>query len=57
MLLWVSPICWIAEGADEIESEEKATMLEIINTNNELFLKLVNDVGNIPFGFGQLILI
>lgn len=34
----------IAEGADEIEPEEKATMLEIINTNNELLLKLVNDV-------------
>ena len=33
-----------AEGADEIEPEEKATMLEIINTNNELLLKLVNDV-------------
>ncbi|HJA54788.1 MAG TPA: HAMP domain-containing histidine kinase [Candidatus Bacteroides intestinigallinarum] len=34
----------IAEGADEIEPEEKAIMLEIINTNNELLLKLVNDV-------------
>ena len=34
----------IAEGADEIEPEEKATMLEIINTNNELLLKQVNDV-------------
>ena len=34
----------ITEGADEIEPEEKAAMLEIINTNNELLLKLVNDV-------------
>lgn len=34
----------ITEGADEIEPEEKAIMLEIINTNNELLLKLVDDV-------------
>lgn len=34
----------IGEGADDIEPEEKATMLKIINTNNELLLKLVNDV-------------
>ena len=34
----------IGEGADEIEPEEKMSMLEIINSNNELLLKLVNDV-------------
>lgn len=34
----------IGEGSDEIEPEEKAVMLELINTNNELLLKLVNDV-------------
>ena len=34
----------IGEGADEIEAEEKAVMLELINTNNELLLKLVNDI-------------
>lgn len=34
----------IGEGADEIEPEEKAAMLEIVNSNNELLLKLVNDV-------------
>ena len=32
------------EGADEISPEEKAHMLQIINNNNELLLKLVNDV-------------
>lgn len=30
--------------ADEIEPEEKAAMIEIVNNNNELLLKLVNDV-------------
>lgn len=34
----------VGEGADEIEPEEKAAMLEIVNSNNELLLKLVNDV-------------
>lgn len=34
----------VGEGADEIEPEEKAVMLEIVNNNNELLLKLVNDV-------------
>ena len=34
----------IGEGADEIEPEEKAAMIEIVNNNNELLLKLVNDV-------------
>lgn len=32
------------ENADEIEPEEKATMLELINHNNDLLLKLINDV-------------
>lgn len=47
----------VGEGSDEISAEEKETMLEIINSNNELLLKLVNDIleishldtGNIPF--------
>lgn len=34
----------VGEGADEISPEEKADMLEIINHNNGLLLKLVNDV-------------
>ena len=34
----------VGEGGDEIEPEEKKAMLEIINRNNELLLKLVNDV-------------
>ena len=34
----------LGEGADEIEPEEKAAMLDIVNNNNELLLKLVNDV-------------
>ena len=34
----------VGEGADEIAPEEKATMLELVNHNNELLLKLVNDV-------------
>ncbi|WP_294551877.1 ATP-binding protein [uncultured Bacteroides sp.] len=34
----------VGEGAGEIEPEEKTAMLEIINNNNELLLKLVNDV-------------
>ena len=37
-------ILLIGEGADEIEPEEKAAMIEIVNNNNELLLKLVNDV-------------
>lgn len=34
----------VGEGADELSPEEKTGMLEIINNNNELLLKLVNDV-------------
>lgn len=34
----------IGEGADEIEPEEKAVMIEIVNNNTDLLLKLVNDV-------------
>ena len=34
----------VGEGGDEIEPEEKKAMLEIINRNNELLLKLINDV-------------
>ena len=34
----------VGEGGDESEPEEKKAMLEIINRNNELLLKLVNDV-------------
>ena len=34
----------VGEGGDEIEPDEKKAMLEIINRNNELLLKLVNDV-------------
>lgn len=47
----------VGEGSDELSEEEKETMLEIVNSNNELLLKLVNDVleishldtGNMPF--------
>jgi len=34
----------IGEGSDEIDREEKESMLEIINRNNELLLKLINDM-------------
>ena len=34
----------VGEGSDEIEPEERAVMLEIVNNNNDLLLKLVNDV-------------
>lgn len=34
----------IGEGSDEIDQEEKESMLEIINRNNELLLKLINDM-------------
>ena len=34
----------VGEGADEIEPEEREAMLELINRNNELLLKLINDV-------------
>lgn len=34
----------VGEAADEIDPEEKATMIEIINNNTGLLLKLVNDV-------------
>lgn len=34
----------VGEGSDEIEPEERAAMLEIVNNNNDLLLKLVNDV-------------
>ncbi len=33
-----------SEYADEIDQEEKESMLEIINLNNELLLKLINDM-------------
>lgn len=34
----------IGEGSEEIDPDEKASMLDIINHNNELLLKLINDV-------------
>ncbi len=34
----------LGEGSEEIDPDEKASMLEIINHNNELLLKLINDV-------------
>lgn len=34
----------LSEEASEIDPEEKASMLELVNHNNELLLKLVNDV-------------
>ena len=34
----------VGEGSDEIEPEERAVMLEIVNNNNDLLLKLVDDV-------------
>lgn len=34
----------VGEGGDEIEPDERKVMLESINRNNELLLKLVNDV-------------
>lgn len=34
----------VGEAADEIEPEEKASMLDLVNHNNELLLKLVNDI-------------
>lgn len=34
----------IGKGADEIEPDEKAAMIEIVNNNTDLLLKLVNDV-------------
>lgn len=34
----------VGEDADEIPPEEKSAMLELVNHNNELLLKLVNDV-------------
>lgn len=47
----------VGEGADEIDPEERADMLNIINHNNELLLKLINDMveisrldsGNVDF--------
>lgn len=33
-----------SNDADEIDEEEKANMLEIINHNNDLLLKLINDI-------------
>lgn len=46
----------LGEGSEEIDPDEKASMLEIINHNNELLLKLINDVLEFPprfrkFGF------
>lgn len=34
----------VGEGGDEIDPEEKSAMLNLINHNNELLLKLINDV-------------
>lgn len=34
----------VGEGSDQIDPEEKAMMLELVNHNNDLLLKLVNDV-------------
>ena len=34
----------LGESSEEIDPDEKASMLEIINHNNELLLKLINDV-------------
>lgn len=34
----------VGEGSDEIEPEEKEEMLQIINLNNDLLLKLVEDI-------------
>lgn len=34
----------LSEGAEEIEPEERESMLEIVNRNNTLLLKLINDV-------------
>lgn len=34
----------LVESADEIDQDEKKSMLEILNHNNELLLKLINDV-------------
>ena len=47
----------VGEGADEMDPDEKASLLDIINRNNDILLKLVNDVleisrldsGNIDF--------
>lgn len=51
----------VGEGSNEIDSAEKESMLEIINHNNELLLKLINDVleisrldsGNMDFEIEQ----
>lgn len=34
----------VGEEADKLDPEEKATMLELVNHNNDLLLKLINDV-------------
>ena len=34
----------VGEGGEDMDPDEKASMLEIINRNNEILLKLVNDV-------------
>ena len=34
----------VGDGADEIAPEERAVMLELVNHNSELLLKLINDV-------------
>lgn len=34
----------MGEAADEIDPDERASMVELINHNNELLLKLINDV-------------
>lgn len=51
----------MSEAAEDIEPEEKAAMLDIVNNNTELLLKLVNDVleisrldsGHLSFDIGE----
>lgn len=45
----------LGEGFEEIDLDEKVSMFEIINYNNELFLKFINDVLEIfCLDFGSL---
>ncbi|MFK2461452.1 ATP-binding protein [Bacteroides fragilis] len=44
----------LGEGSEEIDPDEKASMLEIINHNNELLLKLINDVLEFRLDSGSL---